>query len=380
MDSKDTPAADSRDKALLAQHCESAAGRWEAACDAHGDGVGHPWVSHSPLDISPAPRDTPRSMLALVLGDRPQLLCDYPEPQRAEGEALIAMRLAGICDTDLQLVRGYLGFRGVLGHEFVGQVIECDTPSWRGRRVVADINAGCQACADCTERDSHHCAGRTVLGIAGRDGALAERLVVPERCLVAVPDSMTDEQAVFAEPLAAAAHVLDELLEQREARVIVLGDGKLGLLTALTLVGSELEVTVVGHHRAKLEIAGRAGARTMLESELGAAGVSADLVVEATGAPSGLERALGLVRPGGTIVLKSTIADRVQVDLSPVVINELRLVGSRCGNLQRAIGLLQDGKVDPSGLVTARYPLTEAERALGHAAEPGALKVLVTAA
>lgn len=286
------------------------------------------------------------------------------------------MRLAGICDTDLQLARGYMGYRGVLGHEVVADVVECDSPSWRGRRVVADINAGCGHCADCRERSGHHCSQRTVLGILRRNGALAEELVVPEHCLVAVPDDVPDERAVFAEPLAAALHVLDELPEGFSERVLVLGDGKLGLLIAQALSTAGVGVTLIGHHREKLELARSCGARVLLESELDPARERALVVVEATGSTGGLELALSLTKPRGTLVLKTTVAGRVEVDLAPVVVNELRVVGSRCGNMQRAIDALSAG-LDPAPLVAARYPLTEAERALAHAATKGTLKVLV---
>ncbi len=318
-------------------------------------------------------------MLALLLDDEPRLVTDHPAPRREPGEALIGMRVAGVCDTDLELARGYMGYRGVLGHEFVGTVLEADNERWRGRRVVADINAGCGECEDCRERDGHHCARRSVLGILARDGALAEQLAMPERCLVEVPDGVSDEQAVFAEPLAAALHVLDELAPGT-GPVVVLGDGKLGTLIALGLRGADVEVVVVGHHREKLELSARAGARTFLESELGEELAGVPMVVEATGSAGGLSRALSLARPRGTVVVKTTVAGPIEVDLSPVVINELRLVGSRCGDMRRAIELLAQGRVDPAPLVAARYPLSEADRALARAAERGTLKVLVEGA
>lgn len=318
-------------------------------------------------------------MLALLLDGEPRLATDHPLPRREPGEALIGMRLAGVCDTDLQLARGYMGYRGVLGHEFVGTVLEADSERWRGRRVVADINAGCGECEDCLERDGHHCARRSVLGILGRDGALAEQLAMPERCLVEVPDSVNDEQAVFAEPLAAALHVLDEL-DGSLGPVAVLGDGKLGTLIALGLRGAGVQVAVVGHHQEKLELSARAGARTFLESELESELDGVPLVVEATGSAGGLSRALSLVRPRGTVVLKTTVADPVEVDLAPVVVNELRLVGSRCGDMRRAIELLAQGRVDPTPLVAARYPLSQADQALARAGERGTLKVLVEGA
>ena len=284
------------------------------------------------------------------------------------------MRLAGVCDTDLQLASGYMGFKGVLGHEFVGEVVESDDTSWLGRRVVADINAGCGRCTECLERLGHHCKERSVVGILGRDGALAEELVVPERCLVAVPDTVSDQAAVFAEPLAAAAHVLDEIATTDP--VVVLGDGKLGQLVARALLGAGLRVLVIGHHSEKLELARSAGAEVFLERDLPADLRDLPVVVEATGGATGIARALALVRPRGRVILKTTVANPSNVDLSPIVINELSVVGSRCGDLARAVALLERG-VDPTPLVVARYPLARADEALAHAARPGTLKVLV---
>jgi glucose/arabinose dehydrogenase/threonine dehydrogenase-like Zn-dependent dehydrogenase len=334
-----------------------------------------------------AARATLPAVRALLLDgtDSPRLVTDRSEPERRPGEALVGVRVAGVCDTDLQLLRGYMGFRGVPGHEFVGEVLACDDPArWRGRRVVADINAGCGACDDCARARGHHCARRTVLGIAGRDGALAERLVVPERCLVEVPDAVSDDRAVFAEPLAAALHVLDELDGAGAAGepVVVLGDGKLGLLCALALRGAGAKVLLVGHHPAKLAHAAGAGAEVALESELGARGLdgAAALVVEATGSAQGLALALRLTRPRGTVVLKTTVAGALHVDLSPVVIHEMRLVGSRCGDMGRAVGALARGEVDPTPLIAARYPLARAPEALARAGERGVLKVLVDVA
>lgn len=317
-------------------------------------------------------------MLALRLDDAVRLVTDQPRPERRSGEARLRMRVAGVCDTDLQLAQGYMGYRGVLGHEFVGQVTEADDARWVGQRVVADINAGCGRCDDCRLRDGHHCRARSVLGILGRDGALAEELVMPERCLVPVPDSVADDAAVFAEPLAAALHVLDELggAVPTEA-IVVLGDGKLGQLIARGLLGAGARVTLIGHHAEKLALAAAAGATTLLESECGDAERGAPLVVEATGSASGLALAFGLVRPRGTVVLKTTVAGAHSVELSKVVIDELRVVGSRCGDMRRAVALLASGAVDPTPLIAARYPLSRADAALEHASRKGTLKVLV---
>jgi threonine dehydrogenase-like Zn-dependent dehydrogenase len=318
-------------------------------------------------------------MLALVLDREPRLIRDHPRPERRAGEARIRVRLAGVCDTDLALARGYMGFCGVLGHEFVGEVIEADDARWRARRVVADINAGCGACEECRQRRGHHCRARSVLGIVARDGAFAEELTIPERCLVEVPDSVADECAVFAEPLAAAAHVLDDLPPGRppDEPVLVLGDGKLGQLIVRGLVGAGARVLLVGHHAEKLALARAAGAEGVLEDDLGSVPERFTCVVEATGSVAGMRRALALTAPRGTVVLKTTVAGASEVDLSPIVIDELRLVGSRCGDMGLAIELLTSGRVDPRPLISARFPLERADQALARAAQPGTLKVLI---
>jgi len=322
-------------------------------------------------------------MLALRLDPSPTLLRDAEEPRVARDEALLGLRLAGVCDTDLQLARGYMDFRGIPGHEFVAEVLECADSAWVGKRVVGDINAGCGECEDCRQRDAHHCERRSVLGILARPGCFAERFALPVRNLVALPAELPDERAVFAEPLAAGLHVLDEVRAAGAERVAVLGDGKLGLLTALALAARGVAVTLVGRHESKLAIAAERGVATCLETELGPGldGESApsgfDLVVEATGNPRGLERALALVRPRGTVVLKTTVADPAGLDLAPVVVHELRLVGSRCGDIAAAVELLASGAVDPALLVQARFPLERADEALERAAQRGTLKVLV---
>lgn len=305
---------------------------------------------------------------------------DTASPSRAKGEAIVRMRVAGVCDTDLQLARGYMGFVGVPGHEMVGEVVEAESASWIGKRVVADINAGCGECDDCTTgpawRRGHHCAARSVLGIVGRAGAFAEKLAIPERCLIEVPSELDDDRAVFAEPLAAALHVVDEI-DTASPRAVVLGDGKLGILIALALMSAGVATTLVGHHARKLAVARARGAEALLESDLPKTLVGADLVVEATGSEAGLARALTIVRPRGTVVLKTTIAGKPPIDLAPVVIHELRVVGSRCGDMKRAVEALARGAVDPTPLIEARYPLERADEALVHAARRGTLKVLV---
>lgn len=316
-------------------------------------------------------------MLALHFQPDPTLDDRTPRPLPAADEALIALRVAGVCDTDLQLSAGYMDFRGIPGHEFVGQVVECEDSAWIGRRVVGDINAGCGECADCREAQGHHCSRRSVLGIVGRPGCFAEFFTLPIRNLVAVPDAVPDDAAVFAEPLAAGLHVLDVLGKQRDERVAVLGDGKLGLLTAMALHGAGIATTLIGHHENKLSIAREAGVTALLESALQTTGPAFDSVVEATGSPSGLERAMELVRPGGNLILKSTMAGGCELDLSPIVIHEIRLIGSRCGDMRQAMRALEEGRVDPRPLINERYPLAQAVQAVGHAARRGTLKVLI---
>jgi threonine dehydrogenase-like Zn-dependent dehydrogenase len=319
------------------------------------------------------------AMRALVYDGKVSLHRDVAPHERPRGEARVRVRLAGICDTDLQIARGYMAFRGTLGHEFVGEVIECDDASWLGKRVVSDINAGCGTCDECLHRQGHHCARRTVVGIVGRDGALADELIVPERCLVEVPDGVPDECAVFAEPLAAALHATDDLggVPSDDARVAVLGDGKLGLLIAMAPNAGWARPVLIGHHAHKLERVAKYCLETRLESSLDSDPPPPfDVVIEATGTSEGLRRALSLLVPRGTLVLKTTVAGMTQVDLSPVVVNELRIVGSRCGTIRDAVGTLALG-LDPRPLIAARFGLDDAERAFAAAATRGTLKVVV---
>jgi threonine dehydrogenase-like Zn-dependent dehydrogenase len=317
-------------------------------------------------------------MHALVLtDDGPRLVTDHPEPVPRDNDVIVHVRRAGICDTDLQLLAGYAGFRGVLGHEFVG-VVDAGDPWLAAKRVVANINIRCNVCRACTESDGHHCRSRTTLGIRGRDGVFAERVAIPRHNLVHVPEHVDDELAVFAEPLAAAFHVLDDLPEGDE-RMDVLGDGKLGLLVALSLRAAGRWVRVIGHHAHKLELAARVGIETVLEQQLDTdeRGSSA-AVVEATGHPSGLERALWLVRPRGTVILKTTHAAPSSIDLAKIVVDELRVIGSRCGYLGRVMPVMGAGMIDPRPLIAARYPFSAAMEALEHAGRRGVLKVLLS--
>ena len=315
-------------------------------------------------------------MQALVYdGEVLQLREDYPRPVPPPGEALVRVRLAGICNTDLEIVRGYMGFRGVLGHEFVGTVEEAEDRSLIGQRVVGEINAYCGECPTCRAGRPTHCPHRTTLGIWGRDGAFAEYLTLPVRNLHVVPDGISDEEAVFTEPLAAALEILEQVHLRPTDRVVVLGDGKLGLLVAQALALMGCDLLTVGRHREKLAILARRGIPTALEAE--AEGLAADVVVECTGRPEGFAAARRILRPRGTLVLKSTYHGYVEADLTGLVVDEITLVGSRCGPFPPALRLLQRGLVDVQPLISAVYPLDRGMEAFARAAEPGVLKVLL---
>ena len=316
-------------------------------------------------------------MRALLLDGKLKLVEDYPTPEPPPGEALIRVSVAGVCNTDLELLKGYHQFRGVPGHEFVGVVERAPAAeAWEGRRVVGEINVACGACPTCRANRPTHCPHRTTLGISGRDGAFAEYLTLPIANLHPVPGAIPDEVAVFTEPLAAACEIIQQVHLRPTDRVIVVGDGKLGLLCAQVLALTGCDLTVVGHHPEKLEIVARQGIATALAN----AGVEggADVVVEATGHPGGYATARRLVRPRGTIVLKSTYHASLEVNLTKVVVDEITLVGSRCGPFAPALRLLERGLVEVVPLIQARYPFSEVLAAFEHAAQPGALKVLVT--
>jgi 2-desacetyl-2-hydroxyethyl bacteriochlorophyllide A dehydrogenase len=303
---------------------------------------------------------------------------DLPAPEAPPGEAVVAVRLAGICNTDLELLRGYYPFAGVPGHEFVGVVeAAAGAEDWVGRRVVGEINAACNECRACRAGLPTHCERRTVLGIVKRDGACAERLMLPIANLHTIDDALPDEVAVFAEPTAAALEVLEQVAIGPGVRVLVVGAGKLGQLVARVLATTGCLLTVLARHprqRALLDAVGIALAPG--EPQAGAY----DVAVECTGNPEGLLLARRALRPRGTLVLKSTYAGEVALDLSSIVVDELTLVGSRCGPFDEALALLGAGRLDPRDLIEARYPLAEALVAFEHAARPGALKILLQTA
>jgi alcohol dehydrogenase len=298
-----------------------------------------------------------------------------PVPVRKPGFALIRLRLAGICNTDLELMRGYYGFRGRPGHEFVGDVVDADSSRWNGQRVVGEINLACRTCNWCQIGMGRHCPQRTVLGIVKHPGAFAEYLTLPEENLLAVPKNMPDERAVFVEPLAAACEILEQLKIPKGDEAAVLGDGKLGLLIAQALAASGLKVKQFGRHREKLRIAERAGVETAIMRKLPKAAFR--WVVDATGSPEGLASAVSLAVPRGTVVCKSTVAQRVTIDMAPVIVNEISLVGSRCGRFAPALRLLAGNRVHTEDMIAAEYRLDEGPGAFSHAARRGTLKVLL---
>jgi len=310
-------------------------------------------------------------MIALYCtGTNVRLDRSYPEPVPLVDEVVLSVTHCGICDTDVQLASGYMGFQGVLGHEFVG-VDE------NGERYTAEINNACRHCEWCARGLETHCPNRSVLGIFKHDGAMAERVAVPKANLHMIPDSISDHSAVFIEPLAAAFQILEQLTVFRGDRVAVLGDGKLGVLCAWVLRTASEDVTLIGKHDKKLAMVGRDVTKLRLESALAGHLKAYDIVVDATGNASGLETASQLCRPRGTIVLKTTIAGSHQLNLAPLVIDEITLIGSRCGPFPKAIAALEADMFPVENLIEAVYTLDQAEKAFEHARQKGAAKVIL---
>lgn len=305
-----------------------------------------------------------------------QYRTDLPLAPLPPQEARIEMLLAGICSTDLHILQGYMGFSGVLGHEFVGTVTESPhDPSWVGKRVVGEINASCRTCPTCLAGRPSHCPYRTVLGIQGRDGVFAETLILPTANLRVVPSTLTDDEAVFVEPLAAACELTQQIHVEPTENVVVLGDGKLGLLCAQVLALQGCAVRVLGKHP---EHAGWLTERgiSFVTTPVDISN-QADLVVEATGSPNGFDLALQLLRPRGTLVLKSTYHGTSPIRMADIVIHEITILGSRCGPFEPALRLLDNHFIDVQPLIHARYPLSQGMRAMERAAQGGTLKVLL---
>ena len=317
-------------------------------------------------------------MKALRLDGNLRFVRDAAVPQR-EGEALVKVICAGICNTDLEIVKGYSNFHGTPGHEFVGRVVESPDSALVGARVVGEINAGCGVCGDCARGDSRHCASRTVLGIKNRDGAFAEFLSLPPRNLIRLPDVITNEAGIFVEPLSAALNILEQVSIKTSDRIALIGDGKLAQLIVLTLSRTGAALSVIGRHAEKLEIAKEFGAdHVYLENTaISLLDERYDIVIEASGSPDGLTTALAIVRPRGMVILKSTHHGVTPVDTSQVVVNEITIVGSRCGRFQRAIEMLPTCQEKLIRLISGRFTLDEGIRAFEAAAAPQNVKVIL---
>jgi len=314
-------------------------------------------------------------------GKQPRIESNMPEPNIPDGEALIRPTRMGVCSTDLEICKGYMGFKGVLGHEFVGvveRVIGSKGKSLVGKRVVGSINCVCGKCDMCKAGLSSHCRDRTVLGIAGRDGAFAEKFTLPVANLLPVPDDVDDDQAVFVEPLAAAFQILRQLTIEGRPYITVLGDGRLGLLCAQVMSQLNATVRCVGKHPEKLALCEKWGVKHRLLEDVGLR-ADQDIVVDCTGSADGLQCAMAMVRPRGKIVLKTTVAPGGEaLDLSPIVINEIELIGSRCGPFPDALSALIDRKVDVVSLISRRMKLSDGAEAMKVAQQKDVVKLLLT--
>ena len=315
-------------------------------------------------------------MLALRVDRKRLAVKDVEKPDRPD-EVLVRVLLSGICNTDLEIARGYAGFNGTIGHEFVGVVEESSDRALVGRRVVGEINAGCGNCDLCRAGDSRHCPNRTVLGIHGRDGAHAEFLQLPAINILPVPENVPDEHAVFTEPLAAACGVVERVKIDSSDRVAVIGDGKLGLLCAQVIALSGAPTLLIGKHSSKLRIAERRGIEIMTPKQALKRKQQFDVVVEASGAASGFGLALDLLRPKGQLVLKSTFHGKTELDAARIVVDEISIVGSRCGRFSPALDLLKKAAIDVDSLISEEYPLSNGVHAMRRAGTKGVMKVLL---
>jgi len=314
-------------------------------------------------------------MRAIVFNSKLEFLTNYPEPEIKKGEALVKVSRAGICNTDLEITRGYMGFRGIPGHEFVGVVEKCDSKKIVGKRVVGEINIGCNTCSYCRNQLQNHCPNRAVLGIMNKDGAFADYVTLPVSNLHIVPDSVSDDEAIFTEPLAAAFEIMEQIDIRPRDRVCVLGDGKLGLLVAQALSTTDCILVIVGHHRENLSIMEEFGIKTRLSSLFEESGF--DIVVDCTGSRSGMETAMKIARPRGKIVLKTTVAKKSSFDLNQIVINELSVIGSRCGPFKPAIDAIKSRSVDLYPLISDIFSIDDGIRAFQTASRKGVLKVIL---
>jgi alcohol dehydrogenase len=315
-------------------------------------------------------------MMAAFFNDGLKFVRDYPVADPPARWARIKVLVAGICKTDMEIMKGYMGFKGVLGHEFVGIVEQCDDPVWIGKRVAGEINAACGQCPWCAQELGRHCPERTTLGIVNHDGCMAEYCILPTENLLILPDDIPNDRAVLMEPLSAACEILEQLPISGQERIIVIGDGRLGILCAWVLSTVASDVTIIGRHPEKLDLAAWHGIKRRLWTDSIETG--ADIVVEATGSGQGIVTAISLCRPRGTIVLKSTVALQGDVNLAPVVINELTILGSRCGRFADGMAVMKKFPDMPlARMISARYPLTEVQAAFVRAGQRDAIKVLL---
>ena len=322
-------------------------------------------------------------MRAVVFDEGLKLDKNYPKPVPNKGEALVKVILAGICNTDYEITKGYMGYKGILGHEFVGVVEEVNSnkesdKTWLGKRVTAEISWGCDEpdCEWCAKKNYRHCPNRHTIGIWKKDGCFAEYITLPTSILFEVPENIPDEQAVFVEPLAAACEIMEQLHIEPMKKVLVLGDGKLGLTTGLALNAFNLDILLVGKHQNKLDIAEKQGVKTMLLDKFTPQKIY-DVVVEATGTASGFETSMSLVKPRGVLVLKSTVASGKELNLAPIVIDEITVLGSRCGQFPPALRLLENNRIDFKPLISGIFNIDDAIEAFEANKAKDTLKVLL---
>lgn len=317
-------------------------------------------------------------MKAIVFDEELKLVKDYEKPVAKKNEALVRVKLGGICNTDYEITKGYMGYKGVIGHEFVGVVeeVNSDDKTLIGKRVVGEINCACGDCEWCHQDLGRHCPNRQTLGIWQKDGCFAEFVTMPIENLIEVPENIEDEQAVMTEPLAAGLEILEQLHIPPYKKVVILGDGKLGLTTALALYASNIDVLLVGKHQNKLDIAKKQGVNTILLSDFKIE-KAYDVVVEATGSVSGFETAAALTKPRGVLVLKSTVAAGKEFNLSPIVVDEITILGSRCGRFAPALRLLKSKRVDFKPMISAIYDVDDAIEAFECNKKKDTLKVLI---
>ena len=317
-------------------------------------------------------------MKALVFDKELNFVTDYPKPIPQKGEALIRVTYAGICNTDVEITKGYMGFKGICGHEFLGVVeeVNADDKSLIGKRVTGEINLGCGNCPDCFNNMQRHCQNRQTLGILNKDGTFAQYVTLPLENIIAIPDSVPDEDAILIEPLAAALEILEQVHVKPADKIAILGDGKLGLLISLVLSTTQADVVTIGKHENKLAILKAQGIKTKYLNDANETKFY-DIVVDATGSVDGFEKAISLVKPRGIFVLKSTVAAQKPLNLAPIVIDEITVVGSRCGQFKPALRLLEKKILNLKPLITKVFEFDRAKEAFAFAQEKGVLKVIL---